>query len=118
MDTRIRPCYCESMMSRIDTLSDLSALQQMKYVEFIVFIARISFEIFQGTKNESLLLHLKIDKILGPLLGIPPLYLAKLFTFKEELEEDEESSDGDSSALSEGMQDAIDAKIKEQQNAA
>ena len=49
-DFKVSPCYAESMMSRIDTLSDLSSLQQMKYVEFIVFIARVSHEVFKGTK--------------------------------------------------------------------
>jgi len=59
---------------------------------------------------------LKIDKILGPLLGIPPLYLGKLHTFKHDDEDDESGSGSDaSSALSAGMQDAIDKKIKKEQ---
>lgn len=49
-DYKVSPCYTESMMSRIDTLSDMSVLQQMKYVEFLVFIARVSHEAFIGTK--------------------------------------------------------------------
>ena len=55
-EAKLKPCYAESMMSRIDTLSDLSALQQMKYVEFIVFIARVSHEVYKNTKQEVQLL--------------------------------------------------------------
>ena len=47
---KINACYVECLMSRPDTLSDLTVLQQMKYVEFIVFIARVAHENFQGTK--------------------------------------------------------------------
>lgn len=67
-DFRVAPCYTESMMSRIDTMSDMTVLQQMKYVEFLVFICRVAHEIFIGTKQEHLGLHLKIDEVLDPLL--------------------------------------------------
>jgi len=46
----LSPCYAESMQSKIDTMSDLSALQQMRLVEFLVFIARLAHEIYKGTK--------------------------------------------------------------------
>ena len=49
-DFRVAPCYAESMMSRIDTMSDMSVLQQMKYIEFLVFICRVSHEVYLGTK--------------------------------------------------------------------
>lgn len=49
-DFRVAPCYAESMMSRIDTMSDMSVLQQMKYIEFLVFICRVSHEVYIGTK--------------------------------------------------------------------
>ena len=92
-------------MSRIDTLSDLSALQQMKYVEFLVFIARISHEVYKGTKQESQLLHLKIDKCLTPLLGY--VQLEKQFSFKAEEEEggDLEGSDEDGDEVEEKDKD-------------
>jgi len=41
----------------------------MKYVEFIVFIARVAHEVYKNTKQENIGLHLKIDKILKPLLS-------------------------------------------------
>ena len=47
---RINPCYAESMMSRIDTMSDQSALLQMKFVEFLVFISRVAHEVYKGTR--------------------------------------------------------------------
>ena len=49
-ESKINECYVESMMTRVDTMSDLSVLQQMRYVEFIVFIARLAFEVFKNTK--------------------------------------------------------------------
>ncbi len=42
----------------------------MKHVEFLEFIGRIAFEYFRDTPDEELLLHLKIDKLLGPLLKV------------------------------------------------
>ena len=35
-------CYVESLMSRVDTMKDLRMAKQMRYVEFLVFIARIA----------------------------------------------------------------------------
>ena len=40
----------------------------MKLVEFLVFIARLAHEIFHGTKHDDKPLHIKVDRILGPLL--------------------------------------------------
>lgn len=60
-DLRLAPCYAESMMSRIDTMSDMSVLQQMKYVEFLVFICRVAHEVYIGRPEEHIGLHLKID---------------------------------------------------------
>lgn len=79
-DFRLAPCYAESMMSRIDTMSDMSVLQQMKYVEFLVFICRVAHEVYIGTKQEAIGLHLKIDAVLDPLLDY--VGLKKLFSFK------------------------------------
>jgi hypothetical protein len=88
-DARVSPCYAESMMSRIDTLSDMSALQQMKYVEFLVFISRVSHEVYMKTKQEHQGLHTKIDNVLTKLLETA--FLTKTFTFKAA---DEVESDG------------------------
>jgi len=84
-------------MTRVDTMSDLSVLQQMKYVEFIVFIARLSYEIYKGTKQEGIGLHLKSDKVLPPLLDT--VNAAIVFSFKED-DADEESSDSGSDSNS------------------
>ena len=47
-DLRMNPCYAESMMSRIDTLSDSTTLLQMNFVEFLVFLCRAAHEVFIG----------------------------------------------------------------------
>ena len=55
----------------------------MSYVEFIVFIARVSHESYKGSKNEDkLMLHQKIDNCLGPLLSF--IGAEKQFSFKQE----------------------------------
>lgn len=53
----------------------------MKYVEFLVFISRIAFEVYKGHKNEGWRLHLKIDKTLTAILESH--YIPKLFSFAE-----------------------------------
>ena len=85
--------YAESLMTRIDTLSDLSVMQQMKYVEFLCFISRIAHELYKGTKQESIGLHFKIDAIMTPIFDAYNEH--KLFSFKEGAEEGEEGEDDD-----------------------
>lgn len=51
----------------------------MKYVEFLDFVGRIAFEYFRDTPDNDLKLHIKIDKILGPL--IKSVNSIKQFTF-------------------------------------
>ena len=89
----------------------------MKYVEFLVFIARVAHEIYADhPKFSSLGLHLKIDKILGPLLGIAPLYLAKLHSFKDELEDDEQSGEDDKeSSASAEYKDLIEERLNKKE---
>ena len=96
-ESKINECYVESMMTRVDTMSDLSVLQQMKYVEFIVFIARLAYEIYRDTKQEGIGLHLKCDKTLPPLLETVGATI--VFSFKED-DADEESSDSGSDSNS------------------
>ena len=55
-ENRMSPCYTESMMSRIDTLSDQTVLVQMKFVEFLVFICRASHEVYIGKPDEDIAL--------------------------------------------------------------
>ena len=64
----------------------------MKYVEFIVFIARLAFEIFKNTKQETFGLHVKCDKVLPPLLDT--VGAVPIFSFKEDDAEDESSDSG------------------------
>lgn len=62
----------------------------MKYVEFQIFVCRISSELYQGTKQEEMGLHHKIDIVLEALLGI--YNLKKLFTFQKKNAEHGSSS--------------------------
>ena len=107
-DFRLAPCYAESMMSRIDTMSDMSVLQQMKYVEFLVFICRVAHEVYIGTKQEPIGLHLKIDAVLDPLLEY--VGLKKLFSFKTE--DDAKSGSGSSD---DGVDDEQDMEGEREQ---
>lgn len=65
----------------------------MKYVEFIVFIARIAHEVYLGTKQEGIGLHLKCDKVLKPLLE--QVNAEQIFSFKPD---DFDESEGGSSS--------------------
>ena len=47
---KIAPIFAESLMSQVEYMSDPSCLQKMRYVEFLVFIARMAHEIYRGTK--------------------------------------------------------------------
>ena len=50
-DDRINRCFIECLMPKVDSLKDLKAARQMKYVEFIVMIGRIAHEIYSKTKQ-------------------------------------------------------------------
>ena len=49
-DQKLINCYVESLMSRVDTMKDQRMAKQMRFVEFLVFIARIAHEIYINTK--------------------------------------------------------------------
>ena len=51
----------------------------MSYVEFIVFVARVSYESFRGSQGEGDGLHLKIEKCLKSMLAT--VELEPTFTF-------------------------------------
>ena len=53
----------------MDPRKNLIAAKQMRYVEFIIFIGRLACELYLGSKEEEMLLHIKIDRILNPLLA-------------------------------------------------
>ena len=74
-------------MSKIDTMSDLSSLEQMKYVEFLVFISRVSHEIYKTHAKHYWGCHLKIDRILDAILATQNM--TKMWGFKDEFKEEE-----------------------------
>lgn len=53
----------------------------MRYVELLVFVSRLAFEVYKGHKNEGWRLHLKIDKTLTYILESH--FIPKLFSFAE-----------------------------------
>ena len=67
----------------------------MKYIEFTVFIARVSHEVYEKTKQKHKLgLHQKVEACLGPLLKSADL--PQLFSFAGEDSSDEGLSDDES----------------------
>ena len=82
--------YGEALMTVVDTITDKTRVNQMKFVEFVCFICRICEEHYKGTPFEKELLFLKIDKLMTPLLlakDLDPLFLFNM-KFKLEIKED------------------------------
>lgn len=91
-------------MTRIDTLSDLSVMQKMIYVEFLCFFARIAHQLYEGTKQEGQGLHIKIDMLMTPIFDA--YQQSKQFSFKVEGgDADEDNDDDDDSAGSKSGSD-------------
>ena len=85
---KINQNFVESLMSRIDTMKDPTLATNMRFAEFLIFIAKTAFDIYQGTKEEEeIQLAQKIDIILEPLLSVAGLQ--KKFSF---LNKDQQSS--------------------------
>ena len=82
--------YAESMMTIIDTIRDQTRPNQMKFVEFLVFICRIAHQHYVGGPYENELLYLKLDHLMTLLLS--PLNMNPNFLFNERflLEAEEE----------------------------
>jgi len=81
----IGPIYAESLCLIIDTIRDQTRPNQMKYVEFLVFICRIAKEHYDGTPYENELEYLKVDHLMATFIkdaGEP------LFLFGEKFEHD------------------------------
>lgn len=95
-DLRMNPCYAESMMSRIDTLSDTTTLLQMKFVEFLVFLCRASHEVYIGTPEEGKELHYKLDAVLRKVLDTQGLALTFTFKASGDSESDDDGDDKES----------------------
>ena len=98
--------YCESLQTRIDTLSNLEVMQKMIYIEFVCFLARLAHEVYAGTKQEDWGLHLKVDSILTPIFE--EYGEQKIFSFAGEEGEDEEDSDEDGDKMGSGDDDDMD----------
>ena len=83
--------YAESMMTIIDTIRDLQRPNYMKYVEFIVFLCRISHEHFAKTEHADELLYLKLDHLMPSFLSYVSQQPQFLFgeMFKSEILEQE-----------------------------
>ena len=73
--------YSESMMTVIDNMSDPTRCNQMKYVEFLVFLCRIAHEHYESTEHKHELLYLKLDHLLPSFLGT--INLDCIFLFGE-----------------------------------
>lgn len=75
-------------MSRIDTMKDPILATNMRFAEFLIFIAKTAFDIYQDSKQENeFSLAYKIDIILDPLLATAGLQ--KKFSIQNQ---DEQSS--------------------------
>ena len=61
--------YAESMMTIIDNMSDPRRCFKMCYVEFVVFLCRISYAHYENTPHKKELLYKKIDHLLPAFLG-------------------------------------------------
>ena len=69
--------YAESMMTIVDTMSDPTRCNQMKFVEFIVFLCRVTHEHYESTPCRGELLYKKLDHMLPAFLdyvGLQPLF--------------------------------------------
>ena len=80
--------YAESMMTIQDTIRDLTRPNQMKYVEFLVFICRVSYEHYRNTPYHEEQLYLKLDKLMPSFLAY--LALQPNFLFLEKFRSEEE----------------------------
>ena len=60
--------YSECMMTILDNLSDPTICQQMKYVEFLVFLCRITHENYSSSEHHNEALYVKLDHMLPKFL--------------------------------------------------
>lgn len=56
----------------------------MVFVEFCVFLCRVTYEHYRGSPYENELMYLKLEKLLPKFLDV--LYLTPIFLFGEEFE--------------------------------
>merc|ERR1712226_1772238 len=60
--------YAESMQTIVDNMSDPTRPKQMNYVEFLVFICRITYEHYQTTEHKDEEFYMKLDHLLAIML--------------------------------------------------
>ena len=61
--------YAESMMTIADTIRDPSRVNQMRYVEFLVFLCRIAHEHYENSPYKKEPLYIKLDHLMGLFLS-------------------------------------------------
>ena len=83
--------YAESMMTIQDTIRDPIRPNQMKYVEFLVFLCRVAFEYYRTTPYHDELLYLKLDKLMPSFLAYMSLQPNFLFGDKFAAQEEQEN---------------------------
>jgi hypothetical protein len=76
--------FSESMQTLVDTIIDQERPNQMKFVEFLVFLCRCAFEHYNGTPYENEMMYLKLEKLLPQMLA--PMNVSPLFLFYEDFE--------------------------------
>ena len=79
--------YSESMQTIVDRIRDLTRVHQMQYVEFLVFLCRITHQHYEGTEHKKEPLYKKLDHKMDLLLsydhGLMPAYrLGELFALE------------------------------------
>ena len=70
--------YAESMMTVLDNMSDPIICRKMKYVEFLVFLCRVSHEHYESTEHKAEQLYKKLDHLLPKFLlyaNLDPAYI-------------------------------------------
>ena len=82
--------YAESMMTIQDTIRDPTRPNQMKYVEFLVFLCKSAYEYYRNTPYHGELLYLKLDKLMPAFLAYMNLMPNFLFGDKFAAEEEQE----------------------------
>ena len=61
--------YAESMMTILDNMSDAMICHKMKYVEFLVFLCRITFAHYEKTPHVNEAFYKKLDHMIPLFLG-------------------------------------------------
>ena len=71
--------YSEAMMTIMDNMSDPMICHKMKYVEFLVFLCRVTFEHYEKTEHNAEPFYNKLDHMMPKFLD--HMRLEPVFTF-------------------------------------